>query len=48
MPLEATGNRLAVMLPDARLAVIPEGPHAITWTHAADVNRTLVSFLRVL
>jgi hypothetical protein len=33
MPPNATGNRLAVLLADARLAVIPEGPHAIIWTH---------------
>jgi len=48
MPPEATGNRLAVSLADARLAVVPEGPHAIIWTHAAEVNRALVGFLRAL
>ena len=48
MPLCATGNRLAVMLADARLEVIPEGPHAIIWTHAAEVNRALESFLSAL
>ena len=48
MPLSATGNRLAVMLPDARLVVIPRGPHAITWTHAAEVNQALLSFLRAV
>jgi non-heme chloroperoxidase len=36
------------MLADPRLVVIPEGPHAITWTHAAEVNRALLGFLRVL
>jgi non-heme chloroperoxidase len=48
MPLAATGNRLAVLLADARLVVIPEGPHAIIWTHAAEVNRALVGFLGAL
>src|SRR2546430_115762 len=48
MPPGATGNRLAVLLADARLAVVPEGPHAIIWTHAAEVNRALVGFLRAL
>jgi len=48
MPPGATGNRLAVMLADPRLVVIPEGPHAIIWTHAAEVNRALLGFLRVL
>jgi non-heme chloroperoxidase len=42
------GNRLAVLLADARLVVIPEGPHAIIWTHAAEVNQALLGFLRAL
>ena len=44
----ATGSRLAVMLADPRLVVIPDGPHAIIWTHAAEVNRALLGFLRAL
>jgi len=48
MPLAATGKRLAVVLADARLVVIPEGPHAIIWTHAAEVNQALVGFLGAL
>src|SRR6516162_7628889 len=46
MPLAATGNPLAVLLADVRLVVIPEGPRAIIWTHAAEVNRALLGFLR--
>jgi non-heme chloroperoxidase len=45
MPPGLTGNRLAVMLPDSRLVVIHGGPHAITWTHAAEVNEALLGFL---
>ena len=48
MPPAATGNRLAALLSDARLAVISEGPHAIIWTHAAEVNRALLGFLSAL
>jgi non-heme chloroperoxidase len=48
MPPAATGNRLTALLSDARLAVISEGPHAILWTHAAEVNRALLGFLRAL
>jgi non-heme chloroperoxidase len=48
MPPGATGTRLAIMLPDARLVVISEGPHAIIWTHAAEVNRAFLGFLRGL
>jgi non-heme chloroperoxidase len=40
--------RLAVQLPDARLEVIPEGPHAIIWTHATEVNQALLRFLAAL
>jgi non-heme chloroperoxidase len=46
MPPGATGTQLARMLPDARLVVIPDGPHAIIWTHAAEVNRAFLDFLR--
>lgn len=45
MPPRATGHRLAGMLANARLVVIPEGPRAIIWTHAAEVNQALLSFL---
>ena len=48
MPPGATGNRLAAALADACLVVIPAGPHAITWTHAAEVNRALLGFLRAV
>jgi non-heme chloroperoxidase len=48
MPPAATGNRLATVLADPRLVAIPEGPHAIIWTHAAEVNQALLGFLRAL
>jgi len=48
MPPAATGDRLAGMLADARLVVIPDGGHAIIWTHPAEVNRALVGFLLAL
>ena len=48
MPPGATGNRLAVMLTDARRTVIPDGGHAIIWTHPAEVNQALIGFLRSL
>jgi non-heme chloroperoxidase len=48
MPPGATGEYLAVPLSHARLVVIPEGPHAIIWTHAAEVNQVLLGFLRGL
>jgi non-heme chloroperoxidase len=45
MPPEATGNRLPGLLNRARHVVIPDGPHAIIWTHADQVNQALLDFL---
>ncbi len=45
LPISAAGIRTAKMVAGARLVVVPEGPHCITWTHADEVNRELVSFL---
>jgi non-heme chloroperoxidase len=47
-PPGASGNRLAALLADARLVLIPGGPHAILWTHAAEVNRALLRFVLAL
>jgi non-heme chloroperoxidase len=48
LSLEAAGEPLAHALPDADLVVIPGGPPAITWTHAAEVDAALADFLRAL
>jgi non-heme chloroperoxidase len=48
MPPGAAAEGLAGPLAHARLVVIPEGPHAIIWTHAAEVNQELLGFLRGL
>lgn len=45
VPLDASGRRTAEMIRGARLAVIPDGPHAVIWTHADEVNTELVNFL---
>jgi non-heme chloroperoxidase len=42
------GHRLAAELPAAHLVEIPGGPHAIGWTHSAEVNDALLAFLRTL
>lgn len=47
LPIEATGNRLPALLKDVRFEVVGGGPHAITWTHADEVNRCLLDFLRI-
>jgi non-heme chloroperoxidase len=45
VPLAASGQRTANLIKGARLAVVKGGPHAITWTHAEEVNAELLSFL---
>jgi non-heme chloroperoxidase len=46
VPLAASGLRTAALVKQARLVVIKDGPHCITWTHADEVSRELVSFLQ--
>jgi len=45
LPISATGLRTAKLIQGARLSVVKDGPHCITWTHADEVNRELVDFL---
>ena len=45
VPIAASGQRTAKLIKGARLAAIKDGPHAVNWTHADEVNRELVSFL---
>ena len=47
VPIDAAGRRTASMVKDARLVAIKDGPHAVNWTHAAEVNAELVDFLGV-
>jgi pimeloyl-ACP methyl ester carboxylesterase len=46
LPLGKTGQRLPALVKDARLVVVEGGPHAIPWTHAAQVNTALLDFIR--
>jgi len=45
VPFAAAGQRTAKLVKGARLVVVKGGPHCITWTHADEVNRELLSFL---
>jgi non-heme chloroperoxidase len=45
LPIGASGLRTAKSIKGARLFVVKDGPHCITWTHAEEVNRELVNFL---
>jgi non-heme chloroperoxidase len=44
-PPEATTNALSCLPESARHVLIPDGPHAIIWTHADEVNRALLGFI---
>ena len=46
LPITASGLRTAKLIKGARLLVVKDGPHCITWTHAEQVNGELVEFLR--
>jgi len=45
VPISAAGQRTAKLIKGARLSVVKDGPHCITWTHADEVNRELLNFL---
>jgi non-heme chloroperoxidase len=45
VPINASGQKTAKLVKGARLVVIKDGPHAINWTHADEVNAELVNFL---
>jgi len=45
LPISAAGPRTAKLIKGARLVVIKDGPHCITWTHADEVNAELLNFL---
>jgi non-heme chloroperoxidase len=45
VPIASSGLRTAKLINGARLFVVKDGPHCVTWTHAEEVNRELVSFL---
>ncbi len=45
VPFSASGARTAKLIKGARLVVVKDGPHCISWTHADEVNTELVNFL---
>jgi non-heme chloroperoxidase len=45
VPIAAAGERTAKLIKGARLSVVKDGPHCITWTDAEEVNHELLSFL---
>ena len=45
VPFKASGEQTAKLVKGARLVAIKDGPHALSWTHAEEVNAELVNFL---
>jgi len=45
VPFASAGQRTAKLIKGARLLAIKDGPHAVIWTHADEVNAELLSFL---
>jgi non-heme chloroperoxidase len=46
VPIEASGRRTHEAIQGSRLAVVKDGPHGLTWTHAEQANQELLDFLR--
>ena len=46
LSVEGQGRRLHAALPDAQYVEIEGGPHVMCVTHAEEVNRELLAFLR--
>jgi pimeloyl-ACP methyl ester carboxylesterase len=47
LPIDATGKRTHEAVKESRFVVVEGGPHGLTWTHAEQVNRELLDFLRM-
>jgi non-heme chloroperoxidase len=45
VPIKASGEKTAKLVKGARLVAIKDGPHAVSWTHADEVNTELLNFL---
>ncbi|HTA54667.1 MAG TPA: alpha/beta hydrolase, partial [Candidatus Acidoferrales bacterium] len=48
LPYLKTGDRLRSMIKNVQVVVIKDGPHAIPWTHADQVNAALLNFMPAL
>jgi pimeloyl-ACP methyl ester carboxylesterase len=46
VPLEVSGQRVPQFVKHARLHVVKDGSHGLTWTHATEVSKALLEFVR--
>jgi pimeloyl-ACP methyl ester carboxylesterase len=47
VPLPASGKRTHDLIEGSRLVVVNGAPHGLNWTHAAELNRALLDFLKL-
>lgn len=45
LPIDATARPFRDLLPDAEYVEVPGAPHGLLWTHAAEVNESLLRFI---
>ena len=45
LPIDATGRRFRDLVPHAQYVEIEGAPHGLLWTHAEEVNETLLRFI---
>ena len=45
LPIDVTGRRFHQALPAAEYVEVDGAPHGFVWTHADEVNSTLIEFL---
>ena len=46
IPLQASAARLPQLIPGIEVHIIQGGPHGLNWTHATEVNKVLLEFLK--
>jgi pimeloyl-ACP methyl ester carboxylesterase len=46
VPLGASGKLTHALIEGSRLVVLKNAPHGLNWTHAAELNRALLDFLK--
>lgn len=46
LPFQATGERMSEVVGGSRLVRLENAPHGCPWTHAEEVNRELLTFLK--
>ena len=46
VPLEVSGRRTHAAVRGSKLVVLKDAPHGLNWTHAEELNRALIEFLK--